>query len=854
MALLGVAGLAALQAQAPRPDAAAAARPGTVVVAPGAKYEAGWLHRFILGADYRDLWTAPIAVEVLDLRTVAGGLRPTQRGGSAQTISLRFTAANGREYVFRPLEKDFTRGLPPELKATLVRAVAQDQVAGYHPAAPLVVARLLDATGLHHPRPRMVVMPNDPLLGDFRADFAGVIGTFEERPDEDFGETPESRGATSVISSERLFERLRSDPDEHVNSRAFLAARLFDILVGDRDRHRDQWRWGRFSTERNAPWEPIPRDRDMPFARFEGLGPYVVRGAAPQMVTFSRRYPDMVWLNWNAREIDRLLLSTLDQPTWDSVTSALQAQLSDAVMDSAIAAMPAEFVKLDGQRLRDDLIIRRDQLPRAARAFYRILASEVDFRGTDEPDVAEIARAADGSVHVVLFAQSSLGRSPGAPPYKQRRFDPADTREVRVFLNSGDDRVIIRGVATRAITVRILGGDGDDTVFDSVPGGDRALRFYDSAGSDRIVSAAGTPIVRDTYKPPTTDLAQHSVRDWGSWNFLQRTASYSPTVGFVASLSQNWYEYGFRRDPYASHTTVRLDFSVHELRPRLTYRGIFRPMRSANLFELQLMASGLELIRFHGLGNETSSDSGTSYYRVFQNLFRVEPAWVLRSGKNTTWTLGGLAQYTATRERQRTVVGATQPYGSGTFGEIGAKASFVVDSRDLPNNPTRGARLAVGSALFPPLWHVREAFATTHIQASTYLSAKTALSPTLALRAGAQRVWGAFPFHEAASLGGSSTLRGWDEQRFAGRSSLFGSTELRLRLGKLFLLVPADVGLIGFSDVGRVIADDQDSNLWHTGFGGGIWIAPITRMHTVSLSVARGRERTGFYLKSGFVF
>ena len=132
-----------------------------------------------------------------------------------------------------------------------------------------------------------------------------------------------------MISSERLFERMRSSHRNVVNARAFLAARLFDVLVGDRDRHRDQWRWGRFSpTELNAPWEPIPRDRDMPFSRFEGLGPWIVRGALPQTTTFGRSYPPMVWLNWNAREIDRLLLVGLERAAWDSAARLLQAQIT----------------------------------------------------------------------------------------------------------------------------------------------------------------------------------------------------------------------------------------------------------------------------------------------------------------------------------------------------------------------------------------------------------------------------------------------------------------------------------------------------------------------------------------------
>lgn len=843
---------AAARAQTTRSDSGRVARGATVSVVAGAQYRAGWFQRFILGDDYRDLWTAPIDVELLDLRTVAGGLKPTQRGGSAQTVSLRFEGADGREYVFRPSEKDFTRGLPPELKETLVRDIAQDQVAGYHPAAALVVSRLLDATGLHHPRPRLVVMPNDSLLGEYREDFAGVIGTFEERPDDDFGETPESPGARSVISSERLFERMRSNYENRVNTRAFLAARLFDILVGDRDRHRDQWRWGRFSSERDAPWEPIPRDRDMPFARFEGLGPYVVRGAVPQLTTFNSGFPDMVWLNWNAREIDRLLLVPLGRSAWDSAAALLQTQITDAVIDSAIAAMPAPYARIDGPRLRADLISRRERLPQAARQFYRVLAREVDFRATDDADVAEITRGADGTVHVAIAPLRSSGNR--LPPYLVRRFMPEETNEIRVFLNGGDDRAIIRGDAKTDITLRIIGGDGDDVVIDSIPGGDGALRMYDAAGNDRLESPKHTTIDRKPYMPPSTDLVQHTVRDWGTWVYMQRSVTYAPTIGVLASISGTRFSYGFRRYPFASRSTVRLDVSPSERRPRLTYDGRFHRMNAAQYLDLQLMASGLELIRFHGFGNETRNDSSTSHYRVFQNLFRVEPMWVFEATRQTTFSLGAVGQYSTTRDDAGTLVGATRPYGSGPFGEVGARIAVEVDRRDVPNAARKGFRLAAQSTLYPALWSVDHTFADADVVASTYVSAGGVLAPTLALRAGGQHVWGTFPYHNAAFLGGSRSLRGWNEQRFAGRTSLFGSAELRARLGRFSILVPADIGLIGFTDVGRVFFDPEGSDVWHSGVGGGVSIAPIARSHTVTLSVARGRERTGFYIRSGFAF
>lgn len=104
--------------------------------------------------------------------------------------------------------------------------------------------------------------------------------------------------------------------------------------------------------------------------------------------------------------------------------------------------------------------------------------------------------------------------------------------------------------------------------------------------------------------------------------------------------------------------------------------------------------------------------------------------------------------------------------------------------------------------------------------------------------------WGDFPYHQASQIGGVASLRGWDQQRFAGRSSAFGSAELRLQLANVRVIVPADFGLHGFSDIARGFADGEQSDAWHTGVGGGRWIAPLARTHTVSLSLRRGVNAT----------
>lgn len=828
--------------------------PRTVVVTPGAGYAAGWWHRAILGADYRDLWTTPIEVPVLDLDFEGGGLTPTQRGGSMQTVSLRLAGANGREYVFRPAEKDFTKGLPPELRETIVSDVAQDQVSGYHPAAAVVVSSLLDAIGVRHPRPRLMVMPDDPRLGEFRSEFAGVLGTFEERPARDFDESATADGALDVISSDKLFDRMKKSPATRVDTRAYLAARLFDVWVGDRDRHRDQWRWGRFSGASDAMWEPIPRDRDMPFARFEGWGPWLVRGFAPQMVTFSEDYPAMVWLNWNAREIDRRLLAGLDRATWDSVASALQVQLSDAVIARAIAQMPPAFVAIDGAAMQRALVRRRDRLPQAAREFYAVLAREVNLRGTDRGDLVEVLRHDEGAVTVSFRARDTTEGTGQTVPYLQRTFQPGETHEVRLYLHKGDDSVLVRGSREGGVLVRVIGGGGDDTVDDVVSGGAAALKVYDADTTTRIVSEGRISHDTRPYRTPAVARAEREVRDWGSWSFLTRGVNIAPGLGVVGSMTHTRIGYAFRHDPWSSKSVLRLDVSLAERRPRLTWDGAFTRPNSRDVLGVRVVASGIELIRYHGLGNETGGDAAPDRYRVFQNVFRVEPRWSRPLPGGMTMTAGVAAQYASSRQDDSTVLGTERPYGIGEFGQVSARLGMELDRRDAPVASRQGYRVVVNGSFTPTIGSVSHPFGSVDAAASTYLSAGGPLQPTLAVNLGGKTVWGDFPFHEAAQLGGAATLRGWDAQRFSGRSSAYGAAELRARVARVTLVAPTDVGVAGFRDVGRVFADGESSDRWHHATGGGVWMAPLSRAYTVSLSLARSRERTGLYLHSGFAF
>jgi hypothetical protein len=271
----------------------------TQTITAGEKYRASIVHRWFLGGDYRSLWITPIQAEVLDLAGFAGGLTPMRRVGGMQTLGLAIQGADGRSFTFRGVDKDPTSFLPASFADTLAERIMQDQTAAAHPAGAVIVPPIAEAVGVLHTEPRLVVMPDDARLGEFQEDFAGALGTFEEYPTARSSTHSGFNRATEILSSREMWERMFAGSQERIDSLAYVRARLLDILLGDWDRHRNQWRWARLPEK--DKWQPIPEDRDQAFVSYEGLLLMWVRTRFPQLVTFSEKYPPLEGLTWNGR-------------------------------------------------------------------------------------------------------------------------------------------------------------------------------------------------------------------------------------------------------------------------------------------------------------------------------------------------------------------------------------------------------------------------------------------------------------------------------------------------------------------------------------------------------------------------
>jgi hypothetical protein len=294
----------------------------------GAAYEAGSLHRFMMGNGYRDLWTASFKVPILDISTYAGGLTAIRGHVGSQTTSLRFLAADGREYQFRSVDKDPRMVLIEELRPTLVGSVIKDGVSSTHPYGGVLSAELLQIAGILHVSPVVMLMPNDPALGEYREQFAGMLGSIEVRADENQDQEHAFAGALKVTASDKLYERINKSPSHRINGHRFLKARFVDLFIGDRDRHRDNWRWAKMSEPAHEDdpviWEPISRDHDHAFEDISGVLPTIASNYSAGIVKYGPEYPSMVRLTWNGQEVDRRFLSGFSKATIDYVAAELK--------------------------------------------------------------------------------------------------------------------------------------------------------------------------------------------------------------------------------------------------------------------------------------------------------------------------------------------------------------------------------------------------------------------------------------------------------------------------------------------------------------------------------------------------
>ncbi|QHL87812.1 BamA/TamA family outer membrane protein [Nibribacter ruber] len=829
-------------------------------------YKASKFREWLLGTNYRPEWSTPVTLPLFDIGAQKGGLKVVQRGGGFQTVSLRLEDSTGRQYVLRSVEKYPDAALPAVFRKTIAADVVKDQISASHPYGSLVVTPLADAAGVYHTNPQYFAIPNDPRFGRYLKGFANTIGLFEERPDEDMSDVASMGNAKNVVGTDKVLENTREDQNDQVDQMSLLRARLFDFFIADWDRHDDQWRWAEFKKDgKGKVYKAIPRDRDQAFFVNQGVIPNIAsrKWILPKVQGFDESLRDIEGFNFNNRNFDRSFLTGLERADWIAMADSVKASFTDEAIDNAVRQLPDNIYKISGQRLASTLKARRAYIRRDAEDYYEFLAKQVDVAGTDEAEFFEVQRQQDGTTVVSVFKKDSAttAYSPKDRIY-QRRFLPAETDEVRLYGLGGNDHFVVKGQGQEGIRVRIIGGNGQDQVIDSsnVEGLRRLTYIYDQP--DGITIQAGTEARNLTRHRPTPTYDRLSYK----YDYLGPLASFqfNRDDGFLLGGGVLLEKQGFQKQPFAMRHRLVGSYAFATRSFLVDYAGHFTRVRLGLDLKLNVNFKSPGFSdNFFGFSNESeyNPDIDIEYYRYRSSQLYVNALAGRKLGEHATFFAGPAYQaVNVERTPERflsTLTTSDKRYTdyNDPKAYAGARLEYELDSRDVAALPAKGMHWVIGADLMKGTKATSQDFGRINSELSLYQTVRIPFKLTLATRFGGGHTFGDdFEFFQGQHLDGLNTLRGYRRTRFTGQTSFYNNTEARLRLFTFTTyLFPATVGVFGFHDVGRVWVDGENSKDWHTGYGGGVWFAPVNQV-VISLGYTVSEEDKLPLIKAGFFF
>lgn len=827
----------------------------TLRVAPGPQYEISGFGELFLGRHYRSLWTTEVEVPVINLSEFSGGLQPVREGGGRQTTSLKLRAANGESFVFRSVDKDPAGTFSYEIRNTLIGDAVRDQTSTGHPYGGLIVAPLLEELDILHATPTLYSLSPGPGLGDFNPTFGNMLGTLEIKPQGDKpkkGE-PGTFGADDVLKSFELFRARYDDQEVLIDYQEFLKARLFDLLVGDWSKHEDNWKWAEYKEGNLVRIRPIPRDRDNVFSRMDGFFPWLAsrRWAIPNLENFGYNEPDIHSLTYQARHMDRMLLSGLTREDYREQAQIIQKALTDEVLANAVQQAPApagapaenEKYRYEQAIVLEKLKKRRDGLVQYAEDYYELQARTVDIVGTNDEESFQLEATPDGRLTVTIV--DVKGNSKGKTLY-QRTFLPAETKEVRLYGLGDDDQFTTTGEVGKTIKVRLVGGQGDDTFAPAATGDTPAKVFiYDEQRADT---------------PTEVPSGLKYVKNWrDELYYYDRTGfKYNTLVPIVSAgfNSYNGVQFG-AGITYTRRNFTRRDFSTrYKIFAEGSTLGNAALEASVEFGEVignsdVVLAARLGRPAFYnfffGLGNDSVLDPEVDrnvFNLVSLQHFSVEGGLRRRFAGRSFVNLSTGYQNNKTTDREGTILDRPDRlYGDGdlVFGYV--QPEVVLDLRDHPVFPSKGVML---EASHKQAYGRGEAanFGISKVAAEIHFSTRR-FPISLSFRTGYATSSGTAPFYELPSLGRKNGLRGFQRHRFVGDGYFFYNTEFRSPVALIrSRIAPFAIGIRAFYDRGKILQRGEEQSDFHSAYGGGLYIIPLSRSFTVSVLAGFSEEES----------
>lgn len=790
------------------------------------------LYKRLWGEHYRKEWHTPARFPVACLDTLKGGLTPYELGGGRQTKSIRLRDKNKHEYVLRSIDKRFGPALPPIARNTFIEDLADDQVTIAHPYASLIVPPLAEAAGIYHTNPKVYYIPKQPALGKFNDSVGDALYMLEQRPDEDWSNAANFGNSKNIVGTEKMFEKTLEDNDDIVDQQAFLRARLFDMYIGDWGRHDDQWRWATFKDGKRTTYVPIPRDRDNAFSVFDGLllKPLIRAANAKHLQTFEARIRNVKTFNFPARNLDRRYLNATTLQDWQRTAAALQAAMTDSVIDVAVRQLPPEVYAISGPMIAAKLKERRSQMPESAEEYFYFINHEVEVPGTEDNELFEVLRNSDSTTQVKIYKITNKGKLKEAPFYS-RTFYHDETREVRLYGIDGNDSFKVSGNVKKSVKLRLIGGPKSDVYTDnsSITKNARRTLIYDDYGND--ISGG-----RETKLHLSHDKNVHAYQ----YDIFKPNRKSGKPISFYnledrihVGVGLTYEKQRWRKVPFGIQHKFNVKYSIEQRAFSATYSSYFPMLLKKWDVFTYLNYDFIRWTKFFGLGNEsvmTTDNRDFNRVRSRQSMVRAGVQRVF--GNRHKIVFNPFYQtYDVINDTARFLAKTNPnvfPENFHTQQYLGAELIYVYQKLNDSSMPVKGISLLLGSSYTQNIGQGSKYLGRYLSEATVYLPLFAKFG--LKLRAGGATLSGQPAFYQYNRIASSGTIRGYQRDRFYGKSSFYNQNELRWITDVRSHLFNGKFGLFGLYDMGRVWLPGENSDALHTSYGGGFVISLFNRL------------------------
>jgi len=820
------------------------------------------------GERYRKYFSTNVKAPTVNLDTLFGGLIPVRKGGGHQSKSLRLEDSEGREYVMRALRKNAVQYLQAvafkdqyikgQFNDTYTEGLLLDVFTGSHPYAPFTIATLSDAVGVFHTNPVLYYIPKQKALGAYNNDFGDELYMIEERAGDGHNNNAGFGYSNELISTHDLLRKLRKDEDHSVDEKAYIRARLFDMLIGDWDRHEDQWRWAKFKEGKKTIYKPVPRDRDQAFSIMaDGALLGFATNVVPSlrlMQSYDEALKSPKWFNLEPYPLDVALINQSDKKVWDAQVQHIVNNLTNVSIDEAFAFFPEEVNDETIQDIKRKLIGRRSNLQQISNTYFEQINTYAIIKGTDKDDWFDIVR--QGAVTKVSAYRIKNGKK--GELFHSRVYSALNTKEIWIYGLDDEDVFKVSGKGENLIKLRLIGGQNKDTY--TIENGSK-VKMYDYKSKKSVfTSKKGRKQLTDNYNTNVYDYKKPAYNS----NQLIPSIGANPDDGFKFGIANTYTVNGFERNPFTSQHLFMASYYFATEGFDFSYNGEFANVIGQwNLgFEAKYTSPNYS-INFFGLGNETinpniedETNYDVDYNRVKLSTIRFAPSLVWRGDLGAKVKIG---MHYESIEVEETVGRFINEFYVGNGEEshktfAGAEVVYSYENRDNKAFPTLGMEFYMQAGYTSNLeasngygYFIPSLAFNYKLSSSGQLVLATKLKGHLTLGDD-------FEFYQAASLGASDGLRGYRNQRFTGKSSFYQTTDVRLNLRKVKTgLLPLNIGIYAGVDYGRVWVDGLDSDKWNSSIGGGVFFNGAD-MITGNISAFNSDDGLRLSFKMGFGF